>query len=240
MRGMILAAGRGARMGEMTQQTPKPLLRVLDHYLIEYAIAHLVRAGICDIVINVSYFAEQIKKALGDGKRYGATILYSEEKERLETGGGIFNALSLLGTHPFVVVSGDVICNFPLETLPSDPKGMAHLVMVDNPSFHPKGDFGIEAGYANMHAQPALTFANVGVYRPELFAHCEPGSFRLNQLLFPSISHRLITAEYFKGMWWNIGTPDQLKNCETTLSSLRAREDSNLRPLVSETNTLSN
>jgi MurNAc alpha-1-phosphate uridylyltransferase len=240
MRGMILAAGRGLRMGEMTQQTPKPLLRVLDRYLIEYAITNLVRAGIGDIIINVSYCAEQIKNALGDGKRFGAAILYSEEKERLETGGGILNALPLLGAEPFVVVSGDVISNFQLQTLPSEPKELAHLIMVDNPRFHPQGDFGIEKGYAKMHTQPVLTFANVGIYRPELFTHCEPGSFRLNQLLFPAIHNSLITAEYFNGLWWNIGTPDQLKECESTLTLSRAREDSNLRPLVSETNTLSN
>lgn len=227
---MILAAGRGERMGELTAKTPKPLLRIAGHYLIEYAISNLARAGIHEIVINVSYHAELIKAAVGDGKRYHVTILYSEEKERLETGGGIFQALPLLGNEPFLVVSSDIISDYPLEKLPSHPNGLAHLVMVRNPSFHPHGDFGLRDGYADMHTVPTLTFGNMGVYRPELFANCLPRHFPLNQLLFPAIQNGKVTGEHYQGTWYNIGTPKQLK---------RAREDSNLRPLASETNTLS-
>src|SRR5262245_47836758 len=136
---MILAAGRGERMGELTSLQPKPLLRVAGHYLIEYAIANIKRAGISDIVINVSYRADQIKSALGDGKRYGVNIVYSEEKERLETGGGIFQALPLLGNEPFLVYSCDIITNYPLNLLPHQPNGLAHLIMVTNPVYHPHG-----------------------------------------------------------------------------------------------------
>src|SRR5438128_9753672 len=107
MRAMILAAGRGERMRELTQHAPKPLLRVGENYLIEYGIINLKRAGVSDIVINISYLAQQIKQVLGDGKRYGVTIFYSEEKERLETGGGILQALPLLGDAPFIVMSCD-------------------------------------------------------------------------------------------------------------------------------------
>jgi MurNAc alpha-1-phosphate uridylyltransferase len=217
MRGMILAAGRGARMGELTKEVPKPLLRIRDQYLIEYAIRSLVQAGICEIVINISYFAEQIKTAVGDGKRYGAIIRYSEEKERLETGGGIFHALSLLGDQPFVVMSSDIITDFPLETLLSGPTELAHLIMVANPAFNPQGDFGVHEGYADMNANPTLTFANLGVYRSQLFKDCQPGFFRLNQLLFSAIKNKLVTAEPFNGIWYNIGTPTQLKDCQLTL-----------------------
>ena len=146
MRAMILAAGRGKRMGALTQHTPKPLLKMGDNYLIEYSIANLVRAGIKNIVINISYQGEQIKTALGDGKRYGAAISYSEEAERLETGGGIFNALPLLGNEPFLVVSSDIITDYALTTLPKQPDGLAHLVLVSNPVYHPDGDFGLANG----------------------------------------------------------------------------------------------
>lgn len=234
MRAMILAAGRGERMRELTQYQPKPLLRVNDRHIIEYTIANLKRAGIADIVINVAYHGEQIKQALGDGQRYGVNICYSEEKERLEVGGGILNALPLLGNEPFLVVSGDIITDFPLANLPRDPKGLAHIIMVDNPNFHPHGDFGIQQGYINMQAQPRYTFGNIGVYRPEIFLQHEPGYFAWSKVMFPLIEKQLVTGEHYQGAWYNIGTPEDL-----AFINQRAREDSNLRPLASETNTLS-
>ena len=217
MRAMILAAGRGERMRELTLQTPKPLLRVKGRYLIDYAILNLKRAGIYEIVINVSHLGDQIKNALGDGAQYGVAITYSDEPERLETGGGIFKALPLLGDAPFVVVSGDVICDYPLQSLPKEPTGLAHLVLVNNPDFHPKGDFGLRDGRVLMNASEKLTFGNIGVYRPSLFAGCKPGHYPLNQLLFPAISAKQVTGEHYLGAWHNIGTPEQLKEIEAGL-----------------------
>lgn len=210
MRAMILAAGRGERMGELTAHTPKPLLRINGEYLIVYAIASLARAGIHELVINVSYHGDQIKKALGDGSRYGVHIAYSEEAQRLETGGGIFKALPLLGNDPFLVVSSDVITDFPFATLPKQLEGLAHLVLVDNPDFHPKGDFGLVNGRVNQHAKPAFTYANIGVYHPALFSGCEPDHFPLNKLLFPAIDQAQVTGEYYQGIWYNVGTPANL------------------------------
>lgn len=227
MRAMILAAGRGERMGALTAATPKPLLRVADHYLIEYALARLVRAGIHEVVINVSYHADQIKSVIGDGKQFGVTIVYSEEQERLETGGGILKALPLLGKEPFLVMSSDIITDYPLQQLPRHLEGLAHLVLVDNPSFHPHGDFGLNGKWVDMLASPALTFANIGIYSPELFKGCKLGRFPLNQLLFPAIRKKEITGEYYKGLWYNVGTPEELD-----IVNQRAKEDSNLRPLT--------
>src|SRR5690242_19148247 len=133
MRGMILAAGKGERMRAMTEKTPKPLLKAAGSYLIEHAIQALIDAGIREIVINVSYLKEQIIAALGNGARYGVKLLYSEEEERLETGGGIVKALPLLGTEPFVVLSGDIITDYPIAQLREKPLRMAHLVMIENP-----------------------------------------------------------------------------------------------------------
>jgi MurNAc alpha-1-phosphate uridylyltransferase len=217
MRAMILAAGRGERMGALTADTPKPLLRILDKYLIEYTFANLVRAGIRDIVMNISYHAEKIKTTLGDGKQYGVNIAYSEEAKRLETGGGIFQALPLLGSDPFLVVSSDIITDFDFTTLPNDPDALAHLVMVDNPSFHPEGDFGLVNGRATMQATSTLTFANIGIYRPEFFSNCKPGHFPLNQLLFPAISASNVSGEYYNGIWYNIGTPQDIHEVTSAL-----------------------
>jgi MurNAc alpha-1-phosphate uridylyltransferase len=210
MRAMILAAGRGKRMRDLTIETPKPLLRVGGRYLIEYAILHIKQAGISEIVINVSYQAEQIKAALGDGARYGVAIHFSEEKEPLETGGGIVQALSLLDDKPFLVHSCDIISAFPLVSLPKEPIGLGHVVMVDNPEYHLEGDFGLREGVVDLEAQPTLTFANISVFRPAFFADCEPEYFRLTQLLMPAISKGQVTGEYYRGSWFNIGTPEAL------------------------------
>lgn len=217
MRGMILAAGRGDRMRELTAHQPKPLLKMNDHYLIEYAIASLKRADIREIVINISYLGEQIKSALGDGKRYGVDIHYSEEKERLETGGGIFQALPWLGNAPFLAVSCDIIMDYPLQNLLLPQDKLAHLLLVDNPHYHPNGDFGLRDGIIDKNARPTYTFANAGVYHPDLFLGCSPGHFRLTQVLNPAIAKNQITGEVYRGVWHNIGTPEDLNSANSPI-----------------------
>lgn len=225
MHAMILAAGRGERMGELTRDVPKPLLKVGDHYLIEYSIFALLKIGVKNIVINVCYHANQIKHALGNGERYGVNIIYSEENVALETGGGIFQALPLLGKDPFIVISSDIISAYALQNLPKEPKGLAHLVLVDNPIFHPNGDFCLTDDCISMRDINDYTFGNIGIYRHELFADCEAGHFRLGDLLKKYVPDSQLTGEYFNGFWRNIGTPDQLlalaqqfKNQEITQS----------------------
>lgn len=220
MRGMILAAGRGVRMGFLTADTPKPLLRIAEHYLIEYSILALAKIGIQDIVINVSYRRDQIKAVLGNGAQYGVTIHYSEETEALETGGGIFQALPLLGNEPFIVLSCDIVSDYPLEQLPKNPSGLAHLVLVENPTFHPQGDFYLEGQHVCSGGPSTLTYANIGVYRPELFAHCKPGKFPLGTLLKQAVANQQVTGEYFKGWWHNLGTPLQLAELAVELDTL--------------------
>lgn len=210
MRGMILAAGRGLRMGALTDNTPKPLLKVADRYLIEHAIFSLTKIGVQDIVINICYRGEQIKTALGDGSRYGAVFHYSAEQEALETGGGIFQALPLLGDKPFIVLSSDVITDYPLNKLPKEPKHLAHLMLVDNPEFHPRGDFCLREDVLYRAEQNHFTFGNIGVYRPEMFANCQPGKFRLGDLLYQEISRAKVTGEHYRGVWYNMGTPEDL------------------------------
>lgn len=215
MRAMILAAGRGQRMGALTDKVPKPLLKVANRYLIEYAIDALVKAGIKEIVINISYHADQIKKALGSGKRYGVKFLYSEEKNVLETGGGILNALPLLGKKPFIVVSADIISDYPLAQLPTKLTQKAHLVLVNNPPFHLQGDFALTDSTIYLSPQNTLTFANMGIYHPRLFTKCEPGKFPLGHLLKNAIENNIVTGEHYQGRWFNIGTPEDLAYAES-------------------------
>jgi len=218
MRGMILAAGKGERMGQLTEKKPKSLLRAGGSYLIEHAIQSLSQAGIKEIVINVSYLKEQIIAALGKGERYGVKIVYSEESERLETGGGIAKALPLLGTEPFVVLSGDIICDYPLTQLMQKPLRLAHLVMVDNPAFKPQGDYGLNQNQEIEIGQgKTYTFANIGIYRPELFADCQPVYRPLAEVWREAILQKQITGECYRGLWYNVGTLQDLKVVESAL-----------------------
>jgi MurNAc alpha-1-phosphate uridylyltransferase len=210
MRAMILAAGRGARMRELSVSIPKPLLKIKNQLLIEYNLLALKRAGVKEIIINICHHAELIQTTLGDGSRYGVKIIYSVENQALETGGGIFQALPLLGCAPFIVVSADIITDYPYINLLPRHTDAAHLILVDNPEFKKEGDFGLCQGYLQLDAETRFTYANIGIFHPRLFNHCSPGKFPLAQILKPAIARQEISGEYFSGKWFNIGTPQQL------------------------------
>ena len=208
---MILAAGRGERMRPLTDTTPKPLLRIGGQTMIERHVHALARVGITDLVINYAHLGEQIEQALGNGNAYGVDIRYSPETGgALETGGGIFNALSLLGNEPFLVVNSDIWTDFSFEQLPSQPDGLAHLVMVDNPEHHPQGDFSLSAGLLSEKGPAMLTYSGIGVYRPELFSGCSAGAFPLAPLLRRAMDAGQVSGEHYSGSWFDIGTPERL------------------------------
>ncbi len=207
MKAMLLAAGRGKRLSPLTDEIPKPLLKVNGQPLIAYHLINLARLGITDIVINISYLADLIKNTLGSGRQYGVNIHYSYEPVLLETGGGIYQALPLLGAEPFLVVSADIWTDYPFAQLPAKITNLAHLVLVPNPDFHPAGDFGYEKnGLLNLQDAKKYTFGNIGIYHPDLFADCRPGYFRLGDLLFSAIKKQQITGEIYRGKWFNVGT----------------------------------
>jgi MurNAc alpha-1-phosphate uridylyltransferase len=197
-------------MRPLTDLTPKPLLRVHDQPLIERHVVALVRAGIERIVINLAWLGPQISGYLGDGSRYGATIIYSEEAPRaLDTGGGIFRALPHLSSGPFAVVNGDIYTDFPFETLVLEANHDAHLVLVPNPSYL-KGDFGIERGEAKAVAAELYTFSGVAVYHAEFFADCLDGVFHLKPLMLRSMAAGRCSAQVYTGLWEDVGTPERL------------------------------
>jgi len=211
MKAMVLAAGRGERMRPLTDRTPKPLLRIGGQTLIEHHIHALVRTGISELVINHAHLGERLVAALGDGAAYGATIHWSPEPDgALETGGGIFNALSLLGDDPFVVVNADIWTDFDYSGLPEQPDGLAHLVLVDNPEHHPGGDFSLDGSQVSRAGPVRLTFSGIGVYRRALFAGCSAGAFPLAPLLRTAMDAGQVTGQHYAGSWFDIGTPDRL------------------------------
>lgn len=225
MKAMILAAGRGERLRPLTDHIPKPLLAAGGRSLIEHLIAGLVRTGFNEIVINIAHLGEQITARLGDGSRLGAVIVYSPEgNAALETGGGIHNALPLLGNKPFLVVNGDIATDYPFDRLRDHPVGLAHLVLTANPPHHPSGDFALRDGWIMDSPVDRATFTGIGVYRPELFAACKPGAFPLAPLLREAMTKGLVTGEIYPGFWMDIGTEARLRELDQRLSRHEVRE----------------
>lgn len=221
---MILAAGRGERMRPLTDHTPKPLLPVAGKPLIAHHLEALRAAGITDLVINTGHLGERLPVALGDGRDWGVRIVYSPEPpDALETGGGIFQALPLLGAEPFLVVNGDVWTDYPFIRLPKTPARLAHLVLVANPPHHAQGDFSLEgeAGRVGESGARRLTFSGISMLRPELFAGCAPGRFPLGPLLRRAIADGAVTGEHYAGAWRDIGTPQRLTELDRELRARR-------------------
>jgi len=227
MHALLLAAGRGERMRPLTDNVAKPLLAVGGRRLIEWQIEALVRADILDLVINTAHLAEQIETSLGDGSRYGARIRYSREgtrsEEALETLGGIVKALPQLGAAPFLVASSDIVTDFDYGQLRAAAAAIeggqfdAHLVLVENPPYHPLGDMGLATGPAAGPAEgiatrtaPLYTYANIGVLAPRLFSGLAADRAPLFPWLFGAVEGGRVSAQLWRGRWWNVGTPQDL------------------------------
>lgn len=220
MKAMILAAGKGERLRPLTLHTPKPLVRVGGVPLIEYHLRALQAAGFDEVVINHAWLGQQIEDHLGDGQELGLRIRYSPEGEPLETGGGIFRALPLLGDDPFLVVNGDIWTDCDFASLRTPISGLAHLVLVNNPAHHPAGDFALVGGEVRDDASLArLTYSGIAILSPQLFEHCDEGAFKLAPLLRDAMGKGLVTGEHFTGRWVDVGTHERLAEVEALLAA---------------------
>jgi MurNAc alpha-1-phosphate uridylyltransferase len=223
---MILAAGRGKRLRPLTDEMPKPLVRVLGKPLIVYHLESLAKAGIEEIVINLSWHGEKIREVVGTGEKYGVHIHYSMEPEEggLETGGGIFRALSFLGKGPFIVVNGDIWTDYPFANLFKPLDNLAHLVLVSNPPRHPAGDFSLQNNQVTLAAEQTLTFSGIAVYRSEIFANCVGGSFSVVPLLKNAITQQQVSGERYNGQWYDVGTLESLTQLNSSLCLTRTED----------------
>lgn len=223
MKAMILAAGKGERMRPLTLTTPKPLVRAGGVPLIEYHLGALAAAGFTEIVINHAWLGQQIEDYLGDGSRYGVSIQYSAEGEPLETGGGIFRALPLLGDEAFVVVNGDIWTDYDFSVLHQPIVGLAHLVLADNPAHHPSGDFTLVDGHVQDGRPDAstLTYSGIAVLHPQLFDGCSAGAFKLAPLLRKAMADGQVTGERLNGQWVDVGTHERLAEVENLIEARR-------------------
>jgi MurNAc alpha-1-phosphate uridylyltransferase len=236
MKVLIFAAGKGERMRPLTERTPKPLLEAGGKPLIVWHLEKLAAIGVRDVVINTAWLAEQFPAALGDGSRWGLRLHYSYEgAEPLETGGGMLHALPLLrddadADAPFLVVNGDIWCDADFSTLPREPQGRAHLLMVTNPAQHPHGDFVLDTdGRMLSDGANKLTYSGIGVYRPSLLgdwrnvignapgAGESPPRFKLAPLLSAAMARAEVTGSLHPGEWTDVGTPERLAELDRRL-----------------------
>ena len=217
---MLLAAGRGERMRPLTDATPKPLLEAGGQMLVVRLIERLVQEGFGDLVINHAHLGHRIEAALGDGTRFGVRIRYSAEAKALETAGGIAQALPLLGAEPFAAINADLHTDYPFAALRTALRGgeLAHLVLVDSPPHHPRGDFALADGRVRNAGAPMLTFSGIGVYDPALFAGLARGEkAQLAPLLRRAADAGRVSGEHFRGRWVDVGTPERLAALDAEL-----------------------
>ena len=228
---MILAAGRGKRLRPLTDRQPKPLLPAGGKPLIVHILEQLKTAGFNDIIINTAWLGKQLSDTLGTGRQWNLNIRYSHEQTRfgysLETAGGIRAMIPSDNPAPFLVINGDIVCDFDLSQSFCIAKQMkkenhlAHLVLVANPKHHPQGDFIWHNGRIFATAEKApldaqrLTFSGIGIYDPQLFADLPLGQpVRLLEVLQPAILKGKVDAQRHDGVWIDAGTPDRLKKAD--------------------------
>ena len=223
---MILAAGRGERLRPLTDETPKPLIDVGGKPLIQWHLEALARAGFRDVVINLGWQGDRLRRALGDDAGLGLRLHWSDEQDvpgALETGGGIHRALPLLGDGPFLVVSGDTWTDYDLTRLRAAKVELAHLVLVPNPPHHPEGDFLLRGGRVRDRGDgPRYTFGGIAVFHPRFFHGCEAGRYRLAPLLREHMESGTVTGELHRGAWFDPGTPERLDALRERLAGQRA------------------
>lgn len=232
MKALVFAAGLGERMRPLTLTTPKPLLIAGGKPLIAWHLEKLAAIGVDEVVVNTSWLAECFPDALGDGSRWGLRVTgVYEGPSPLETGGGMWNALSRLSPRgePFIAVNGDIWTDYDFTRLPREPARLAHLVLVDNPAHNPRGDFALHGDRVESEGDSRLTFSGIGVYRPALFDGWRgivgevagvdeaPPRFKLAPLLRAAMRRGEVGGEHHRGAWTDVGTPERLAELDARL-----------------------
>ena len=223
MHALLFAAGEGRRMRPLTQILPKPLIEVGGGPMAVRQILALRKAGITEIVVNAAHGARILMAELGDGRSWGVKLLWSIEgftaEDALETRGGIVRALPLLGSDPFIAVAGDIVTDFDYSTLVRRARtlsaggSLAHLVLVPNPGFHARGDFGLADGKVCRTGEK-FTFSSLALYHPAMFEGLPDERAKLFPWMNEWIDRGQVSGELYRGRWANVGTPEELSRAE--------------------------
>ena len=217
MKAMILAAGFGKRLLPITEKIPKPLLKVGESTLIQNNIQLLIESGFSEIIINVSYLGEIIKKHI-DELFPNENIIFSFEEKPLGTGGGILKALNLLGDKSFLLMNADIYHKIDLNYLPQEVEA-AHLIGVPNPEHNPEGDFNLAKDIVQINQDSNdLTWSGISVMNPLIFRenNFNDNYFDLwNTVLTSYINSGLVTGQISSDLWLDVGTPERLKLANT-------------------------
>lgn len=220
MKILILAAGEGRRMRPLTESIPKPLLKIADQTLLERHLMRLADAGFEDVLINTCYLGSMISDAIGDGARYGLKVSYLPQKKLLNTGGDTFNALKLLGNEPFIFISADIYTDFDYQRLarPLSANSCGRLIMVSRTEKHPDGcQYAINHGQYLFDGGEKWNWSSMGIFHPDLFAGCAPGAFPLIDVFDRAVADEKLEGEPHEGLWFNLGTPEDLEELEGEL-----------------------
>ena len=215
MKAMILAAGRGERLRPLTDRLPKALAPVGGEPMLIHQLRWLAAAGIRDVVVNLHHLGEQIVEAVGDGRDFGLEVRYSREETLLETGGGIVNALPLLGEEPFVLLNGDIYTDFPFATLPEAPPtgSLAHLVVTPRPDSRTRGDFEFQDGWIRSRGD-GFVYCGIAVLDPAALAGRRIERFSLREVYFALMARGALTAQVWRGFWSDIGDLEALRKVD--------------------------
>ena len=220
MKVFLLAAGIGKRLRPLTNSLPKPLIEVHGKPIILWSIERLRESGFKEIVINLFYKGEQIKKFLGDGSNYGVKIEYSFEDDLLGTGGGIQKALNLLGDEQFLLVSTDIWTDYNFENLCMPNNSLAHMVLIQNPDSNYRGDAYLNQGLVKITGKGIkLTYSGISLLEPQLFSHINCSKYELwDSVLLPASEENLVTGEVFNGVLFNINNIEDMERLDSYLS----------------------
>ncbi len=217
MMAMILAAGKGERMRPLTNQCPKPMLKVFGKPLLEHHLIQLKKAGVTDVVINHAWYGEKIVEYFGDGSQWQINIRYSkEEVGALETAGGIINVLSAFNDEPFLLVNGDVFCLLDYTKLTFNVNASAHIGLVKNPEHNLKGDFQLVEGQVALPKNTddeTYTYSGIAVLRAKLFTPYlhHQGPLSLGAVLKSACQEGQVSGQVIETPWTDVGTPARLE-----------------------------
>ena len=211
MKAMLLAAGRGERLRPLTDCVPKALVEVHGQSVLERHLEKLGAAGIKDVVINLGWLGEQIRQRIGSGAVYGLNVVYSDEGDNvLETGGGIHNALHLLGDEPFLVINADIYTHMPVPEVTLAQNALGHLMFVPVPAYRAAGDFDLVDGLVRNSQAPSVTYGGIAVYRPEFFDGCSAGRFSIVPMFRKAADEGRLQGALYNGLWADVGTSERL------------------------------